>query len=51
MWYNVRKGERQMAEKQMPSLLVQMPFRAFGERSDRGKPKVFRGSALEAREI
>lgn len=30
-----------MAEKRMPSLLEQILFRAFGERSDRGKPQVF----------
>ena len=42
-WYNVRKGQSQVTEKQMPCLHGDMFFQSFDERSDRGKPKVFRG--------
>lgn len=40
------KGRVKPRETQMPSLLGQMCFFRFDERSDPGKPKVFRGSAL-----
>lgn len=39
------KGRGKWLGKQMPSLLEQMFSQLFGERSDLGKPKVFRGSA------
>ncbi len=46
---NVRKGQSQVTEKQMLCLHKQMDFRSFDERSDRGKPKVFRGTARVGR--
>ena len=39
------KGRGRRLGKQMPGLPVQMFSQLSGERSDRGKPKVFRGSA------
>lgn len=36
------KGKGKQLRKQMPSLLVQMFSRLFGERSEPGKPMVFR---------
>jgi hypothetical protein len=44
-WYNIRKGQSQWTHKHLPSFLEQMLMRPFDERSEPGKPKVFRVSA------
>ncbi len=43
------KGRAKCPKKQLPSLLGQVLLRGFGERSEPGKPKVFRVSARESR--
>lgn len=43
------KGRAKCPKKQLPSLLGQALLRGFGERSEPGKPKVFRVSARESR--
>ena len=45
VWYNVPKGRAKYAQTQLPSSLEQLCLGAFGERSERGKSKIFRASA------